>query len=304
MELQELLDNIEKIDTDRGYWFVRTDTGLNFETFVENKFIGIGWNEITTEDILTKTPIEVKDKIAKAYDLDLSTTKGKQNNTQIYNKLMKFAELKKGDLIVIPSRGGEQLAFGEIADSQIYNDVTPINNCDYVKRRRVRWMVEKNIDDLDPTYYKIKKPVQTIFDIKEYQPYLDKITETLYKRNDYVHYILDLRTKHDIDLNLLVELMESINELISRINETFGFGEEELQISVKLNLQSPGSVEFIRQIGRTLIILGFALSSCTSGKETGNKEVDTFVKVNKPLLDQTDKVIKKLDGDREKIKNL
>jgi len=304
MELQELLDSIERIDPDRGYWFFRTDTGVNFETFVKHGFIGIGWNEITLTDLIALTPAEVKDKIAKVYQLDLSTPLGKSNNTAIYNKIIKFTELKKGDLVVIPTRGGERLAFGEIIDSKIYSDTEPVETCDYVKRRKVRWLVTKYLDDLDSVFYQIKKPVQTIFNIKPYQPYLDKITETLFKKDDFVHYVLDLKTKNDIDLNLLVELMESINELAKRINSEFDLGEESLQISVKLNLQSPGSVEFIRKVGRTLIILGFALSSCTSGEETGNKKVDDFIKVNQPLLDKTDTIIKKLDGDREKMKNI
>jgi restriction system protein len=304
MELQELLESIERIEPDRGYWFFRTDTGFNFETFVKHGFIGIGWNEITLSDIVSLSPAEIKEKIVRIYQLDLSTQTGKANNTAIYNKVIRFTELKKGDLIVIPTRGGERLAFGEIADSKIYSDVEPVGTCDYVKRRKVKWLVVKHIDDLDTVFYQIKKPVQTIFNIKPYQAYLDKVTETLFKKDDYVHYVLDLKTRKDIDLNLLLELMESINELAKRINVEFDLGEEDFQISVKLNLQSPGSVEFIRKVGRTLIILGFTLASCTSGKETGNGQVDKFIEVNQPLIDKIDTSIKQLDGDREKLKNL
>jgi len=304
MRLEELLARVERISPDRGYWFIRTDSGSNFETFVQNNFIGIGWNEITENDLANKSIGEIKEKIASIEKLDLEIAKGKAQATAIYTKISRFSRLKKGDFILIPSYGSSRLAFGEIADSKVYSDAQIVGNCDYVKRRKVKWLEVKHLDDLDPVFFQIKHPRHAIFDVKEYQPYLDRVTETLYKRNDFVHYVLDIRTRKDIDLDLLLQLMESIKKLTKAINDEFKLDEDQEQLTVKLNLQSPGKLELIRKAGGTLILLAIVLSSCTTGEATGNRKLDDFINVNQPTINKIDTTIKKLEIDKDKITKL
>jgi len=142
MNFQGLLENVKNIESHRGYWFVRTDSGKNFETFVKNSFIGIGWNGITLEDLRDASlkAAEVKRKIAKRYNIDIDKSSGKGKTTAIYTKLLRFKEFKKGDLIIIPSSNSKLYAFGIIQDNSIYNDIDQTHNCSYYKRRKVEWL--------------------------------------------------------------------------------------------------------------------------------------------------------------------
>ena len=72
---EEVYEKIKKIQPDRGYWFIRTDSGINFDNFLEGNYIGIGWNSISENDIRNSTPEEVKTKIAKLYKYDLDLAK-------------------------------------------------------------------------------------------------------------------------------------------------------------------------------------------------------------------------------------
>ncbi len=80
-------------------------------------------------------------------------------------------------------------------------------------------------------------------------------------------------------------------------------GEEHLQLSVRLSLQSPGLVEFKRQIGKTLAILAVVLSSCNNGqvKQTGDPQIDTFVETHHQTLIETDTILIKLEAKRDSL---
>lgn len=38
--LEDLIKSVSQIDAQRDYWFVRTDSGIYFETYIQNSFIG------------------------------------------------------------------------------------------------------------------------------------------------------------------------------------------------------------------------------------------------------------------------
>ena len=123
-----LQTNPDVIDSNREYWFVRTDGGKHFKTFYENGFIAIGWNEITLEDIKNVTPggNSIKNKLAKVYNKDITQTKHKRDVTSYFNKIMRFHQLRMGDVVMIPSFGSSHLAFGIVDDQETYIDIDNI----------------------------------------------------------------------------------------------------------------------------------------------------------------------------------
>jgi restriction system protein len=304
-EVAAILDSVEILSNEIQYWFVRTDSGDNFETFYEKGFIGIGWNEITLLDIQTKTDIEIKRKIAltKGYEFDNPT--GKLKSTFAYNKIINFNNLKKGDVIIMPGRASARLAFGIIIDESIYTETVDLQDCDYRKRRKVKWIRKESLHDLDNIFYKIVTSRHAIYNINKYANYIDNVIDSLYEKNGFTHFVLDIKKSSEIDLDSLIDLMTSIKSLAHSINQEFGFGEENNLLSIRLNVQSPGLVEIKRQVGKTIVVLSLLFSACDGGniKQTGNPQVDSFAQQHIATLNKIDTAMTNLEIDRERINN-
>jgi predicted Mrr-cat superfamily restriction endonuclease len=276
--LENLLRHVTNIDVNKGYWFVRTDTGQYFENYRLNNFIGIGWNYITKQDIDNDLDNghAIKLKIAREEELDLSTTQGRRKATSIYNKLKNFKELRHGDLIIIPSENSNQLAFGTISDDNLYNDFD--NQCEHIKRRRVDWHKVSNFRELDPIFYAIVKSRHAISNIKHYESYIDKVISHLFIKDNYYHYVIDIITREDINLDSLINLITSINALSERINNEFDLNGNDDK-AIKLNLQSPGKIEFKFLNGKSLVLLALLLSPNYSHEIQNNNDLSTQEKV-------------------------
>ncbi|MEO3403243.1 hypothetical protein AAFN85_05040 [Mucilaginibacter sp. CAU 1740] len=308
MLFQELIDHVNNLQADKQYWFVRTDSGLYFDTFVENNFIGIGWNQITLEDIRKLSPDQMKDKIAKTEGLDITLSKSKGTVSGIYNKIQRFNNLKEGDIIIVPSRSSSRYAFGVIEDSKIYNDLDQTHNCPYHKRKKVKWLTVKHVSSLDPIFYQIKVSRHAISNIKRFENYIDNVTNHLYIKEGYGHYVLDIKTTDDINVKSLLALIQSIQKLAEDINREFQLNENIDNSSIKLNLQSPGKIEFKVQTGKTLIILA-AVLSIASGCAPNNhqmtvqdrQKLDTFVEVHQDTIRKAETEIEELKVDKSNI---
>jgi restriction system protein len=310
---ESLIASVKEIDLERNYWFVRTDSGLYFETYINNNFIGIGWNEITVHDLINLTANEAKAKLADVNNIDLSIAKGKSQVTSIYNKLQRFQNLKKNDVIVIPSSNSSRLAFGIITDNIIQSEAEQINNCVYFKRRKVQWMEVKNIDDLDPVFYQIKVSRHAISNINSYSAYIDAVTEVLYRKNNYSYYVLDITAEHDINIRPLISLVDNLQHLLELINKEFNLNEDTDESSIKLNLQSPGKVIIKLEQGTSLIILAVVIALTTGCKHTDLpvkvsskdlKKIDTILKVDSAVIDSTVNDMNIMEVDLKRLNRL
>lgn len=115
-DLEEILDlfNITEIDTNRNYWLVRTKSGKYFDEFYIDGFIGIGWNKISDMTIINSDQEAVKNIIKQGYP-------DENRPGLIANQIIRFVkEMKKGDIVLIPSKNSRYVAFGELVDDNIY----------------------------------------------------------------------------------------------------------------------------------------------------------------------------------------
>lgn len=265
MYFQNIADKFDILETEKDYWFIRTSKGVNFNAFKNHGFIGIGWNYITTQDLRDKSEIQIRSKIAISHaekgivGLDSNTRAGKTKITSIYNKIKRFESLEEGDLIVIPSKSSEFLAFGYIADNEIYNDFAD-NNCEFNKRRKVNWIETKSLAELDPIFYKIIFSKHAVSKINGYAKYIDKVISNVFIKDDESHLVLDVRTVEDIQIEELYGMISSVRKLTELINQEFQLGDNLSDNAIKLNLQSPGNIEFIYERGKSLLVLAMLLS--------------------------------------------
>ena len=299
MNVKEILNKVENFNADRKYWLVRTDYGRNFDDFYIGEYIAIGWDYLTLDELKSKGKSELKEKIAKFDNLDASISKQKRKITLAYNKIETFLNLKKGDIIVVPSRNSSRLAFGEITDDSAYEDSDELESGSYFKRRKIKWIDKKGIQELDPNLRQLKSNQHSISSIDRLAPYIDKVVGNLFKKGDKTHYVLNFQTYDDINFRDLNALMADIDKLVIKINDQFNFNEDVEDFFVKINLQSPGTMELIKtNAGKSLAILAFCLSVISCGGNIEDKTSDVtlqkFSKENDTLLNNTQKTLDSL----------
>ncbi|WP_445712098.1 hypothetical protein [Flavobacterium sp.] len=310
---ENLLENFKTIDSEKGYWFVRTDKGENFQAFSDFNFIGIGWNYITNRELNDNlnNGLDIKQKIASRERLDLRASADKRKVTSIYNKLIHFKNLRSGDLIIIPNEGSNLLGFGTIADDGIFEDPND-RRCDYIKRRRIIWNKFLTFSELDNIYYAIIKTRHAISNVKPYQSYIDKTVDNIFIKNDAFHYVIDVTKRDDINVNSLLELMNSINNIADVIEQTLNLHDDENDRTVKLNLQSPGKIELIYKNKKILAILSLILlmplniNSIDNDLNLSNSEKEIIIEISSRCqedLEVTDRTFDELEALKNRINN-
>jgi len=289
---ENLLESVKIIDSETGYWFVRTDSGDNFESFRQNNFIGIGWNYITNRDLNNDSADGrvIKEKIASNEGLDALSPTDRRKITGIYNKIKRFKDFRIGDIIVMPNEGSSFLGFGTIEEESIYEELID-SDCNYIKRRKVKWHKFLNFSELDPIFYAIVQSRHAISDIKHYESYIDKTIENLFIKNESYHFVIDIEKKEDINIESLLKLIDSVNKITESIDNQFGFETIQSDRSIKLNLQSPGKIEFIFKGGKALVLLAFLLSSnyaanIQAPNNLSREEIQNIIRVKE--INQTD----------------
>jgi restriction system protein len=312
MEFNSIVQSVDRIESSKNYWFVRTDNGHYYQDYYEHDFIAIGWNYITIQDLqsISGSAFDIRQKIAQSEGLDIvNSARDKGKATAIFNKLKAFKNLNRGDIIVIPSENSQRLAFGFVEDNQIFTNVDDLN-CSFVKRRRINWVEEKDIDELDKIFYQIRISRHTISSIKPYETYIDKVVKTLFIKNDYSHYVLDLQTDEDINFNTLLQLVNNIRLLTEELNNDFNLGESLDQNAIKLNLQSSGKIEFKFLNGKSLILLATLLGPMTLNSVLKNiaqneeQQLENFRQVHQNKIEKIEEALQELEVDRDKINSI
>ncbi len=246
-ELEDLLAQLPKISEQRNYWFVRTQGGLYYRDFVERGFIAIGYNEITLKDvneaISTKFPVNtLAMKIREKY--------GKEEKRPRYvaSQLIKFVrDIKKDDIVLIPSDNSTSISFGRVANSSTYVEKPKSNDekeTQFLKRKKVKWQKKIFRDKLDPNLYKLMFTHHAVNEGNHYGPYIDKIINDFFVKGDTAHVVLEVQTTADIKAKDLFEFGIFTIDLLEDFckQEEIQYSPEDL--NVKLELESPGVIEF------------------------------------------------------------
>jgi predicted Mrr-cat superfamily restriction endonuclease len=295
MGIQDILEKVEKLNIESNYWFVRTDYGKLFEEFYHGGYIAISWDYLTLYEFRNSDENKLKSKIAQIEDIDATNFQGKIKISTIYNKIKSFISLRKDDIIIIPSRNSDRLAFGIIADEQPYED---LKAKEFIKRRKVTWMKIKLMSDLNPIFYKVKSNQHTISNVRTYSQYIDRVMGNLFKKGENTHYVLKIEKTEDISFDELRMLIDNIQTLVHSINETFNFNENTKEFYIKINLQSKGGVELIKN-GKSLSILAYLvfLTSCNNLDNVQDDSIRTFIQNNREVLNKTSVIIDSLKMD-------
>lgn len=299
MTIQEIINKVDKLNSESNYWFVRTDYGKHFDDFYTGGYIAIGWDYLTINEFQNTEEYKIKSKIAQFEKIDNSNFRGKAKVTTAYNKIKTFINLNKDDIVIIPSRNSDRLAFGRIVDENPYEE---LSTKEFNKRRKVKWIEIKYMSDLNPIFYQVKSNQHTISNVKPYSQHIDRVMGNLFKKGDNTHYVFNIEKTEDISFQELRMLMDNIQLLVVNINEAYGFNDNTEEFYIKINLQSKGAVELIKK-GKSLSILAYLifLTSCNDLDSAQDESIRRFIENNREVLHSTSGVIDSLKMDTNEL---
>lgn len=250
---------------ERNYWLVRSNGGEYYDDFTLHNYIALAWDYVNIAMLDNKSEDEIKALIelnersqpTKTDDLTEEEARSSGVMTSIYNKIVRFVkEFKIGDVVLVPSKNSDSISIG-IIKSEAYEDTSYIINylnenpntelklCPYYKRRKVEWL--KHIPKFKLDIYLIKafSSHHAISSINDHAEYIDRTLYPIYIKGEELHSVIHAGHPNGLTLRELVELSTNYELSIMDLCEQLGVEYNQSDYNVKINIHSPGLMEFI-----------------------------------------------------------
>ncbi len=248
---------VPTINTSRQYWFIRTNGGEYYDDFFKGGFVAIGFDKVLLYDL-----VQARNTAQGLEQITASIRKNYPDHTRPQasaKMLIRFIDdIKKGDIIVIPSEGSRHVAFGEVLESTTYlkNESKDIDSCPFEKRKKVKWLKSISRYKLNPNLYQLFFSHHALTGANQYADYIDKTLNSFFVKLGKAHLVLDVTTREGIPARDLFSMGTSLLNLVENYGEEH---QEDLSvddIEIKTNLESPGTVELISQSVLGLMVIG------------------------------------------------
>ncbi|MDK2816210.1 MAG: restriction system protein [Moorella sp. (in: firmicutes)] len=258
-----------KIDENRGYWLIRTEGGKYYEEFVAEGFVAIGWNEVAdlNEIKRAREDITVKERILETIKKLRDPDNPEQTISRpglVFNQIDRFInDIKPGDVVLIPSKDSLLVDFG-IVQSEAYIEKVNLDEleeerCPFIKRRRIKWVLRENRHRLDPYLFQLLNSHYAVSRAHYYAPYIDRTLNSFFVKGNQGHLVIRVRKKEKIYAHQLIHLINLLLSLVDLYNEATKSTIDKNDIEIKINVQSPGPIEFIAPM-LTIAIIGYGLA--------------------------------------------
>lgn len=297
--------DIPIIDSDRNYWLVRSNQGSFYEDYYVNNFIALGYNEITEQDVKTSQKPEITKSYLKDKVLSTLNPKKYQNERSLKraaNIIARYIktfciDIKKGDIVIIPSRDSAQLTFAEITDNQIHylndeqikkhkesnedSDLIKIN-CDYKKRRNITILKTIYRKDADLKLSQAFFGANTIANLDKYSLAIDRTLCDLYVKNNKLYYKFSITTKENITASNYLNIMYALKTACEECESHTGIDCDFDSLSIKAQAESPGFWQMVFENANIIIPCLGILGICLAGgkiKISSKKENPTEIEL-------------------------
>ena len=208
---QQLLDALEQIvaripvlNATRQYWFIRTNGGAFFQDFLDSGSVGIGYNLVTYAQI-KRALLQQRDQ-AEGGILGAIINRYPEFDKNKLGRVLGlftrfYTEMKEGDVVVMPSAGSNEYAFGIVTGDEAFevDTTTTDDKAIYRKRRRVEWVARKPSRSLDSNLYEAFRAPQAMSTLNPHASYLDREMHSIYTKDGQTHVRLDITTPDGID---------------------------------------------------------------------------------------------------------
>lgn len=263
-EIDEVINSITRISSKRSYWFVRTQGGIFYETFLENSFIAIGYDTIRLSTIKNA----FQNKHGKKALTQAVRERFPEENRPGYigNQLIDFAyNIKKGDVVVIPSTSSSYISIGEVESTPVFEVEEGANeaNCPFLKRKKVNWIKTNiNLQSIDAQLLRLKYTQRTVTYIPEdLTSFIDRILIPLYVKDDNAHLALNVQRHEHLPAYHVFSAWMELLKLADEFGTQEDLNIEKEEFDLKINVQSPGTIEFISYSVVGLVILSIIVAA-------------------------------------------
>jgi restriction system protein len=275
--LEEVAARIPEIQANRQYWFIRTNGGLFYDDFLHTGSVGIGYNMVTWAQIRAAF---AKNKDAEGGIVSAVVSRypdfDKNQLGRVVGLFSRFyLDMQPGDVVVMPSGGSHEYAFGIVTDGEPFEveTTTTDDKSIYRKRRPVDWIVRKPWQSMDSNLYEAFRATQAMTTLNPYASFLDREMHSLYTKDGQTHVRLDITTTEEINGADYFSMGSALLNLCAWFADEAGLSLAESEIDVRQNIQSPGKLELI---AKKLSMGAFIAAALTVSLIGGHAKSDTF----------------------------
>lgn len=241
--------------SDRKYWFVRTNGGEYYTEYLNEGFIAVGFNWIVDTSLIEQAEKDAVSKRALYEKIKFEADEDDRKQIKpglVINQIKRFLlEMTPGDIVLIPSENSQYISFGEVtSDTYIINESELQEySCPFIKRRSVNWLKTSSRNSLDPYLFKAIYSHHVITDVSDSSSFINRSLSSMYVEGDRAHITLRVNTQEAVRLSDIQPLLYGFEEIAIAANFPSNIISEIKATELKINVQSPGPIEYIVSMG-------------------------------------------------------
>lgn len=248
IDLESEIENIRVIDQKRDYWLIRTFGGALFETFIDEKFIGIGFNDVPYEYIRgarnekNSTFSKLKEFLEKNYDLKKSEV------TKWANQLVSFEfDVKIGDVIIVPSEGSNYLSIGVVKSKtklEKSNRTFRHKNKKYEpipeKRKQIEWIKPFSKASLFGDVTGLFSSHLAVTNANKFSEIIESNLSSVFIKDEKIYISIRINQDHDINAFALKDFLDCLTFFYKEFCADQGIDVHDDGLFIKIKVQSKG----------------------------------------------------------------
>lgn len=269
-ELTLFFDMIDAVPQNKKYWIVRTEGGEYFESFTNFNYVAIGHEEITLKKIdelkkSSKNLNELRFKLKSHIENILPD----RNSGLMAGQIVRFVyEMKKGDIVVVPSEGSSYISIGEVQQSHLLevNDLDfDRTGCPYRKRKKVKWHKTVSKKSSDILLRNAMQSHQALNDITHYGDIVERSISDFFKIDDETSLIINVNRESNVPAPDLLYFGSDILRFTEGFIKYHKLDFNVSDIQIKINVNSEGKTQFLSKNGRLILLVGLVIIGLTGG---------------------------------------
>lgn len=268
LDFNEIINNTNIVSGNRNYWLVRSMGGDYYNDFQEGGYIAIGYEKILLKDIKYSNSLgpEAQKTLSEIVLSRYSDPEDNINSNYAAAQLLKFSNsINDGDIVIVPGRSQDRLVSIGIVQGKIYEEnENDIDDCPFVKRLKVKWIVNNNRSSLNPHLQLIFNSRHIVSNINDYAEFIDCASGDFFRKENLTYLVLKVNNQSDItssDFMFIGDLLE----LTQQYSDENDLDIDIKDIKMKVCVQSPGDFILFAKSPAGITIFGLLIILINGG---------------------------------------